>query len=257
MARFGTREISNVVFKEIATGKPALYLESLKTSSTEVTADASYARGGAGNPKRLMWESNKEVMYNMQDSLISPESLAMLAGTTVATGVVKVHKKEVLTLNSSKQVTLDETPVIATATPMFVFITVNGDDIGITVPSNVTNGYTLATDQLTFAGTVSSHLFAEGDKVIVDYYYDSAATAKEIVIESGKFAGYYKIEADTLWRRETDGVDLPARFTMPKIKIASSFTIENASEGDPSVFDFKCEAFPNASNQMVIIDIIE
>ena len=257
MSRFGTREISNVVFKEIATGKPALYLESLKTSSTEVTADASYARGGAGNPKRLMWESNKEVMYNMQDSLISPESLAMLAGTTVATKVVKVHKKEVLTLDANLKVTITETPVIATATPMFVFLTVNGDDIGTTIPSNAVNGYTLAAKEFTFAGTVGGHLMATGDKVIVDYYYDSAATAKNIVIESGKFAGYYKLEADTLWRRETDGVDLPARFTMPKIKIASSFTIENAAEGDPSVFDFKCEAFPNSSNQMVIIDIIE
>ena len=257
MSRFGTREISNVVFKEIATGKPVLYLESLKTSSTEVTADASYARGGAGNPKRLMWESNKEVMYKMQDSLISPESLAMLVGTTVSAKVVKVHKKEVLTLNSSKEVTTTETPAVASTTPLFVFITVNGDDIGIAIPSNATNGYQLASKTLTFAGTVLSHELIAGDKVIVDYYYDSAATAKEIVIESGKFAGYYKIEADTLWRRETDGVDLPARFTMPKIKIASSFTIENAAEGEPSVFDFNCEAFPNSSNQMVIIDIIE
>ena len=257
MSRFGTREISNVVLKEIATGKPVLYLESLKTSSTEVTADASYARGGAGNPKRLMWESNKEVMYNMQDSLISPESLAMLAGTTVATKVVKVHKKEVLTLDANLKVTVAETPVVATATPVFVFLTTNGDDIGVTIPSNAANGYTLLAKEFTFAGVVSGHAMAAGDKVIVDYYYDSAATAKEIIIESGKFAGYYKLEADTLWRRETDGVDLPARFTMPKIKIASSFTIENAAEGDPSVFDFKCEAFPNSSSQMVIIDIIE
>ena len=40
MSRYGIREIANVVFRDIATLKPVLYLETLKTSSTEVTADA-------------------------------------------------------------------------------------------------------------------------------------------------------------------------------------------------------------------------
>lgn len=44
-ARYGVREIANVVFKEIATGEPVMYLETLATSSTEITADAVYARG--------------------------------------------------------------------------------------------------------------------------------------------------------------------------------------------------------------------
>lgn len=45
MARFGSREISNVVVKEIATGKPILYLETLTVSSLEQTAESVYARG--------------------------------------------------------------------------------------------------------------------------------------------------------------------------------------------------------------------
>ena len=256
-SRYGVREIANVVFKDIATGKPVLYLESLKTSSTEVTADANYARGGRGNPKRLMWESNKEVMYNMQDALISAEALAVLAGTTVTSKVKQVQYKEVLTLSSSKTVTLTKTPTAQSGYSMFIFLTQEGYDIGITIPVNATNGYQIAGTTITFAGTVDSHLFVEGDKVIIDYYYDSAATAKEIIIDSGKFAGYYKVEADTIWTRETDGALLPAKFTMPRVKIASSFTISNASEGDPSVFDFKAECFPDSANQMAIIDIIE
>lgn len=46
--RFGSREISNVVVKEIGTGKPVLYLESLTVSTMEQTAEATYARGGRG-----------------------------------------------------------------------------------------------------------------------------------------------------------------------------------------------------------------
>jgi len=148
-----------------------------------------------------MWESNKEVMFNMQDSLISAQSFSILSGTTVTTKQVKVHVKDVLTLNSSLQVTLTHIPSTTTAAPMFVFLTESGDTsaIGITAPANATNGYTIASQTMTFAGTVSSHLFVTGDVVIVDYYYDSAITAKEFVIDSSKFSGYYRIEADCLW----------------------------------------------------------
>lgn len=257
MARFGVREISNVVFKEIDTKKPVLYLESLKTSSTEVTAEANYVQGGPGNPRRLMFEGNKQINYSMQDSLISPESLAMLAGTTAIARSVQVHKKEVLELDDSMQATLAEVPSIKAEYPMFVFITQGGDDIGITVPSDITSGYQLTEQVIKFNGSIDDHTFAEGDKVIVDYYYTSETTAKEIIIEANKFPGYYLLEADTLWRRESDGKDLPARFIMPKVKIASSFTISNAAEGDPSVFDFMVECFPDDNNQMVIINIIE
>jgi len=180
-----------------------------------------------------MWESNKEVKFNMSDALISAQSFSILAGTAVTTKQVKVHVKDVLTLNSSLQVTLTQTPVISTTNPMFVFITESGDTsaIGTTVPNNATNGYQLAAQTMTFAGTVGSHLMVVGDIVIVDYYYNSATTAKEFIIDSGKFSGYFRIEADCLWRRESDGVDLPAKFIMPRSKMASNFTITMASEG--------------------------
>lgn len=196
-------------------------------------------------------------MYNMQDALISAESLAMLAGTTPETKIVQVHKKEVLTLGADLKVTLTETPTAALGHPMFVFVTSLGHDIGVTVPVNLTNGYQIAAKELTFAGVVEGHTFAQGDHVIIDYYYDSAATAKQITIDSDKFPPYVRIEADTVWTREHDGALLPAKFTMPRVKISSSFTISNAAEGDPSVFDFVAEVFPDNNNKMVVIDVIE
>lgn len=204
-----------------------------------------------------MWESNKEIMYNMQDALISAESLAMLAGTDTTTGIVKAHKKEVLTANSSKVITIEETPVIATATPMFIFLTNHGYDAEIKIPLAATNGYEITGSEITFDGTVDGHEIVEGDQFIVDYYYDSEATAKNITIEAAKFPGYYKVEADTVWTREHDGAEIAAKFTMPRVKISSSFNIENAAEGDPSAFDFIVECFPDSQDRMVVIDVLE
>ena len=196
-----------------------------------------------------MWESDKEVMYNMTDSLISPESLAMLAGTQVVTGAKPAHKKEVLTLGATGTATLTETPVVATATPMFVFETQEGYDIGTELA--LTTGYTIAGKVITVVDGVA------GDKIIVDYYYTSGTATQSITIEVDKFPGYYMLEAETLWTRETDGALLPALFTMPKIKFASAFSIENAATGDPATFDFNCECFPDSDNKMVVIDIIQ
>lgn len=248
MARFGSREISNVVIKEIATKKPKLYLESLTVSSMEQTAEAVYARGGRGNPKRIMWESDKEVMYNMTDALIQPEALAMLLGSDLATNTgatqKAVPKKEFLVLDSTGKATLEFEP--DTDSDMFVFETLLGYDIGTEI---LEAAYTVVGKVLTVTAG------AEGDRIIADYYYLADTKTMSIVVD--KFSGYYYLEAKTLWREESTGDDFEAIYTMPRIKFSSNITIENAATGDPATFDFNLEAFPNEFGEMVVIDIVE
>ena len=58
------------------------------------------------------------------------------------------------------------------------------------------------------------------------------------------FAGYYYVEASTLFRRQSDGKDLPAELIFPNVKIQSNFTFSMASTGDPSTFTFTMDAMP-------------
>ena len=44
-SRFGVREIVNVTLRSLTTGKPILYLDSLKVSNLDTTANRVYARG--------------------------------------------------------------------------------------------------------------------------------------------------------------------------------------------------------------------
>ena len=55
MAKFGAKEVMDVIFYDIATNKPVLFLDTLKTSSIETTAQEVYARGGKGNSKLIGW----------------------------------------------------------------------------------------------------------------------------------------------------------------------------------------------------------
>lgn len=80
-----------------------------------------------------------------------------------------------------------------------------------------------------------------GDTVRIDCYEVHHNEAYEMTIEASNFAGYYYIEASTLFRDEATGQDLPAEFIIPRGKIQSNFTFTMANSGDPSEQMFQCE----------------
>jgi len=80
-----------------------------------------------------------------------------------------------------------------------------------------------------------------GDTVRIDCYEVHYDEAYEMSIEASNFAGYYYIEASTLFRDEATGVDLPAEFVIPRGKIQSNFTFSMANSGDPSEQMFQSE----------------
>ena len=99
---------------------------------------------------------------------------------------------------------------------------------------------------------------------MVDYYVvKKSANISEIQIDAENFAGYYYVEADTLFRRQSDGVDMPANITLPNVKIQSNFTFSMASTGDPSTFTFTMDAFPgytyfdNKKKVLCVIQVVE
>ena len=91
--KFGVREICDVVFKAKFPHKignkvfyrdePVLYFDSLKTSTFEGASTTVYAQGGRGNARLVAWDGDRTVTFTMEDALISPETLAVLAGANV------------------------------------------------------------------------------------------------------------------------------------------------------------------------------
>lgn len=100
--------------------------------------------------------------------------------------------------------------------------------------------------------------------VLVDYYVvKKSETVSEIQLTAADFAGYYYVEADTLFRSQSTGIDMPANLTFPNVKVQSGFTISMAGTGDPSTFDFTMDAFPgytyfDKSKQVLcVIQVVE
>ncbi|MDK8179417.1 hypothetical protein [Paenibacillus sp. UMB4589-SE434] len=254
--RYGVREICNVVLKDVKTQEPVVYLESLKTSALETKGTTVYARGGRGNAKLIGWDSEKEITMNMEDTLISKEGLEVLTGSKFTAASKPVHKKEVLRVQkdgTDLSVKLATAPTANVDVKSFFYKSADGAAIGEKLTAAVTTTGTPAVTKVVLTGAS----IKEGDIVIADYYLDAPVSAKSITIASDVFPGTYTLEGETLWRNE-DGVDVPAVFTIPKLKVLPNFNINMAATGDPTPFTFSTEVLKDSSSTaMVVIDLLE
>lgn len=273
--KFGIREAVDVVFKatapitlgstSFAKGEPVLYFDTLKTSTTEGTATTVYAQGGRGNPRLIAWEGDKAITFSFEDALISAEGMAILTGAGLmeagADSKVRVHQKATVTGTiATKKVSVNLTDAIPANGTL-----VTEDIFGFILDGNEEISERLGAG----TGTAAAIEFANETEatgsvtVLVDYYVEMTAGTKEITIAADKFAGYFYIEGDTLFRRQADGVDLPAQLVIPNAKIQTNFTFTMAPSGDPSTFTFTADAFPGkvkgskASKTLYALQIIE
>jgi len=100
--------VANVYFEALETDTAAgvykddivLYLDSLKVSTIETTAEDTAAQGGWGNPRLVVWDFNKEINITLEDALISFESLRFMVGGAIH----KPKTKEPVIVRHSEEV---------------------------------------------------------------------------------------------------------------------------------------------------------
>lgn len=84
--KYGIKEVSDVVFYSIneigdeVFYTPVLFLDTLKVSTLEKSAQKVSAQGGKGNKKLITWNYGKEITLNLEDALFSPASMSMIWG---------------------------------------------------------------------------------------------------------------------------------------------------------------------------------
>lgn len=80
--RLGIKEVADVTFYQInedgTRGDAKLYLDTLKVSNIEFTAEQAEARGGKGNAPLIIWDYGREATVTLQDALLSMETLSIM-----------------------------------------------------------------------------------------------------------------------------------------------------------------------------------
>lgn len=268
--------------KKFYKNEPVLYFDTLKTSSLEGAATTVYAQGGRGNPRLLAWEGERTLTFTMEDALISPEGLNILTGAKLieaeTSSPIFTHQTEEivygdtgwdLTITNNGEVsgtlTLAKKPsqnttvdsVVKYGKGIYVMIKDNNGNI-ITEPftdkmkesTSTPAGYitasnnTLTINKSTEINKLKGITDFTDYSAIIDYYEEKESGVVEINIDADQFGGYYYIEAETLFKDQATGKDMPAIFVIPKGKVQSNFTFTMAGSGDPSTFTFTVDAFP-------------
>lgn len=272
--KFGVREICDVVFKAksdvkigktlFRKGQPVLYIDTATTSTLEGASTTVYAQGGRGNTRLIAWEGEKTLTFTVEDALLSPIGFSILSGAGLFKGSEKTTEVHVhatstaYTSNGSIDLSdaLGSRELICATAPIFVSITEADGSITGELIENVTVDET--------GKKIIGASIEAGKTVLVDYYIiKQAGNVSELQIDAENFAGYYYVEASTLFRDQNTGKDMPAEITIPNVKIQSNFTFTMAATGDPSTFTFTMDAFPgytyfNPSKKVLcVIQVVE
>lgn len=229
--KYGIKEVADVMFYEIdddgTRGAPVLYLDTLKVSTIEQTAEETDARGGKGNPALIVWDYGKEINVTLEDALFSAKSLSIMFGS----GAVG---------DSSTMSTITKTVQFTGSTPPTAFK--GPQDKTYAISSAVY--YDTAGKEVALASlTANSVYFATFDMPIKD--------VSVIEVSSNSFPGTYYITGDTYSRKESNGTDEFFQFIIPKAKVQSENTLTLEAEGDASVFNLSLRVLRPTDGKMM------
>lgn len=244
LARYGIKEVADVTFYKIlqggGIGAPVLYLDTLKVSTTEQTAENTSARGGKGNAELVMWDYGKEINVTLEDALFSAKSMAIMYGvdpdedTTDFAAVNKITK----TVNVSAIQVSGEDVIVSTAA---------GD---IKIPTEV-KFYDSKAKEVSAEGATAKAKYEAAKATAAYATFDINVEGQEIVISAEKFPGTYYVTGDTYARSEDTGEDEFFQFIIPKAKVLSEVTLTMEAEGDPSTFNMNLKVLRPKDGKMM------
>ena len=240
LARYGIKEVADVVFYKLGeTGMPeypVLYLDTLKVSTIEQTAEEAEARGGKGNAALIAWDYGKEITVTLEDALFSAKSMAIMFGN----GSVKEFDSNTNAgqlIMKTLQYTYDGKVRTSWEGP-------DGKVRNMLNPKYYdANGAVLTVEGDKLTGV------EEGQRYFCTF--DIKAQGAVIEVSANSFPGTYYVVGDTFARSEASGEDEMFQFIIPKAKVTSENTITLEAEGDPSVFNMNLKVLRPADGKMM------
>lgn len=240
--RYGIKEVADVTFYELgSTGlptHPVLYLDTLKVSTIEQTAEEAEARGGKGNAALIAWDYGKEINVTLEDALFSAKSMAIMFGN----GKVKSFDSSAASGDTGDYI----------MKTVQILVTEDGKD-----PNGT---HWIGPDGKKYEMINPKYYDAEGKVVKVAELkketrylctFDLKASGAVIEVSGNSFPGTYYVVGDTFARSEASGNDEMFQFIIPKAKVTSENTITLEAEGDPSVFNMSLKVLRPADGVMM------
>ena len=258
LEQYGIKEVCDFTLYDIgADGKPTvpvLYLDTLKVSTLEQTAEDTSAKGGKCNADLIMWDFGKEINITLEDALFSAKSMAIMFGN----GTVTEYAGEAAYIMKTEKFVATDVSL-----PTEIKTTQSGgsgEQVGTGNYSDASgwSGKYTAPDGKLYNKKNPRFFDAKGAVVTSftkgeTYFcsFDVLVDGAIIDIGASTFPGTYYAVGDTFARSRTTGKDEEFQLIIPKAKVMSENTITMEAEGDPSVFNMNLRVLRPADGKMV------
>lgn len=245
LEQYGIKEVCDFTLYDIgADGKPTvpvLYLDTLKVSTLEQTAEDTSAKGGKGNADLIIWDFGKEINITLEDALFSAKSMAIMFGNGTVTDYTG---DAAYIMKTEKFVATDVTlPKNNSGT----YSDASGWSAKYTAPDGKL--YEKKNPKFFDAKGATPSALVKGETYFCSF--DVLVDGAIIDIGASTFPGTYYAVGDTFARSRTTGKDEEFQLIIPKAKVMSENTITMEAEGDPSVFNMNLRVLRPADGKMV------
>lgn len=246
LEQYGIKEVCDFTLYDIgADGKPTvpvLYLDTLKVSTLEQTAEDTSAKGGKGNADLIMWDFGKEINITLEDALFSAKSMAIMFGNGTVTDYTGASA---YIMKTEKFVATNTT--VPTASGGSTYSDASGWSAKYTAPDGKL--YEKKNPKFFDAKGATPSTLTVGETYFCSF--DVLVDGAIIDIGASTFPGTYYAVGDTFARSRTTGKDEEFQLIIPKAKVMSENTITMEAEGDPSVFNMNLRVLRPADGKMV------
>lgn len=238
---YGIKDCANLLLIDSATDKPFLFSDYANVATNEWSSDRVFATAKGTNA--ISWDSARQGTLAVEMETFDLSWLAMLAGTSMKKGEVKISKREVATVTEAKTITLPKAPLDGSV----AVVKLNKDKI-------THDGEAIADVEVTGSEVTLPETAVVGDFYAV-YYLTSEAQGRTFEIKADQFPKSFKIFADVLIREKETGSDTFCQMEFPLARPQSNFSI-TMSATDPTNLSVTFDLLPNAEKQMAIYNVI-